>query len=110
MKISALQILIIVLIIVIVFVAVLVFAGILPGIRPYGSNEKFRLQVWGTLPETALADSFSELQKNSENITISYSSKSPQTFESELLNALASGTGPDIVIFPSELILKHQDK
>jgi ABC-type glycerol-3-phosphate transport system substrate-binding protein len=41
---------------------------------------------------------------------IVYVQRSPATFETDFINALASGRGPDLILLPQDLILKHQDK
>ncbi len=105
-----LQIAIIILVVVVAFFAVLVFSGVLPGLRPFGSQKTSSVLAWGTLPSSALAEGISEFNREFRNISFSYAQKSADTFESELVNALASGQGPDLVIFPPEFILKHRDK
>ncbi|MDP3784603.1 MAG: extracellular solute-binding protein [bacterium] len=105
-----LQIGIIIVIIIIVLFAILIFSGVLPGIRPFGTQKSSSVLAWGTLPEEALNQSLSDFNRDFRNIAFSYVEKAADTFESELVNALASGQGPDLVIFPSEFILEHRDK
>lgn len=110
MKISPLQVGLIAFIIILVFVAILVFSGALPGIRPYGQSEAADLIMWGSIPDANLAKPIADTEKSLGNITIKYVEKTSESLENEFLNALASGAGPDIVILPSDLVLKHRDK
>jgi len=44
------------------------------------------------------------------NVTIKYVKKDYETYEEDLLNALAAGNGPDIFMLKHDLIPKHLDK
>ena len=104
------QVIITVFVIIVAFLAVLVFSGALPGLRPFGSEGETALEMWGTIPEEALRDAITELHRDFRSIALTYVAKDPRTFESELINALAAGRGPDLIIYPDDFILKHRDK
>ncbi len=107
---SKLQIIITVIVILVAFLAILVFSGVLPGIRPFGSQRTSDIEMWGTIPEEIFSEAILELHRDFRNISLIYVEKSQADFESELINALAAGQGPDLIIFPDEFILKHRDK
>ncbi|MBI3442270.1 MAG: extracellular solute-binding protein [Candidatus Sungbacteria bacterium] len=44
------------------------------------------------------------------SVTVTYRKLNPDTFEDTLINALAEGTGPDMVLLPQSFIVKHHDK
>lgn len=76
-------------------VAVLVLAGCSDAKPvPY----KISLEVWGVFDDSyVLRDIISEYRKLNPNVTdISYRKLSPDTYKADLLDALASGNGPDI--------------
>ena len=68
--------------------------------------------IWGTFsntPElTALVVEFNKQYKDS--FSISYKFHDPKNFDTDIVEALASGTGPDILLLPDDLILRHSDK
>jgi ABC-type glycerol-3-phosphate transport system substrate-binding protein len=67
--------------------------------------------MWGTVPETTFNEIVQKtsLYQNKE-LTVQYIQKSPETFDSDFVEALASGQGPDIFMLPSDKILKHRNK
>lgn len=72
---------------------------------------KVTLTYWRPVDEV---DKFKPLidlyRKDHPNVTINYVLKNQATYEEELLNALAAGTGPDIFTIKDDWILKHLDK
>ncbi len=69
------------------------------------------LVIWGTISE----DAFDVAYKNStlkanKSITVQYVRKDKADFDSAFVEALASGTGPDIVIMREDSMFKHRNK
>ncbi|MBI3631954.1 MAG: hypothetical protein HY225_00700 [Candidatus Vogelbacteria bacterium] len=67
--------------------------------------------VWGTFPEQSV--SRAEKAFNDENkkfYNIKYVEKSKQTFQGDLVSALAAGNGPDLIILPESLVVQNIDK
>lgn len=67
--------------------------------------------IWGTIPQ----DTFDSVYKSStiaknKKITVSYVRKDPSDFDTEFIEALADGVGPDIVIFRQDSIYTHRNK
>src|SRR3989344_5493002 len=60
--------------------------------------------VWGTLPAVYF-DTLSEtVEYKASGIRIDYFEKSATSFDSEFVNALAEGKGPDLVLLPQNLL------
>lgn len=67
--------------------------------------------LWGTLDSAAMTNLLEALRsqdKSFENIT--YAEKDPATYENDLLNALASGNGPDLMLLPDRDVQSFRDK
>lgn len=67
--------------------------------------------VWGSVSEIDFNNIIKEtpLYQNKE-YTVQYVEKSEDDFDSDFLEALASGKGPDLFMLPSGKILKHRNK
>ena len=105
------QILSIAIAIIVAVAAALVFGGILPGFRsgPGGASE-MSVSLWGVLPQDLMARFLDEFKKEYKNFNIQYIQIPAENFELTLINALASGQGPDLWLIPQNLILKHKNK
>src|SRR3990167_2430852 len=91
--------------------AVLVFAGIIPFFNATPDGVGGEVVLWGTLPSANLAAPLEELNRENEEVfSVRYVEKKAATFDTELVEALASGTGPDMILLPHELIVRHENK
>ena len=75
------------------------------------ASSKISITMWGTLP----ADSFNSFvskyfSQSNLKYTVTYSEKDPATFDQNLVEALASGAGPDAIILPTDLIMRYSNK
>lgn len=77
-----------------------------------GSGEVFlgEVKVWGTLPQGIITDSIGSVYRTNKTVAITYEEKQERTFDRDLVEALASGSGPDIILLPQDLIVRHSDK
>ncbi len=67
--------------------------------------------IWGTYPGTGMAAVMEKFnQTYALSFTTVYQYHDPKTFDSDIVEALASGRGPDILLLPDDLILRHSDK
>lgn len=108
---SKFNITLIVVFVVVAILAVLMFSGLIPGLGLGGNEPKADLVLWGTIDKRAIQPIITDLNdKNRDTFSIQYVEKSTDTFEDELINALASSSGPDLWLLPQDLILKHEDK
>jgi ABC-type glycerol-3-phosphate transport system substrate-binding protein len=77
-----------------------------------GDNEAApRVVMWGTLENTQVTALIADISKDKKNtFNVGYVQKNSETFENDLIQALARGQGPDMVLLPQDLILKQRDK
>lgn len=88
---------------------VIVFAGF--GGGGAGSGDIQAVSMWGSVPTNTIKKISDALNAGgTEVIKIEYTEVAPETFEKELLEAIADGVGPDLVILPHTLLLKEQNK
>lgn len=109
---SQFQLIVIGILMALALVAVLIVSGVIPGLSLGGAGEKaVPIAVWGTFPEDYVRSVIADLNENNKSLFIlNYVQKNPAAYENELVEALASGRGPDIWFLPQDLILKHKDK
>ncbi|PIR88403.1 MAG: hypothetical protein COU09_02405 [Candidatus Harrisonbacteria bacterium CG10_big_fil_rev_8_21_14_0_10_44_23] len=112
MQLTRTQIGILIGILVIILIGVLMFMGILPGLR---SNEPQglvgQLTVWGLDDERFFNETFiAPYNSLNPNVDIEYRQLSAKNYESQIINALAAGQGPDVVMIDNNWARKHSDK
>ncbi len=95
-----------------IFLAVLLFSGAikLPGDTPSTpplTNKA--LMIWGTLPREAVTDVISDFAQTNQ-MTLNYQEKNVESIDREISEAIAAQQGPDIVLAPHELLIKHESK
>ena len=97
----------IILLLLIVMVGVLLFSGK----KPTTSTGQVELTWWKTF-ETSdnVQEMIEDYQKSHKNVTINYVKKDAATYDQDLLNAYASGTGPDILSIHNDWLPKQMDK
>ena len=97
---------------VVAVVAVVVFSVMPGGKDPALQGASGKVIIWGTFPATGdlhrVVDNFNGVYK--ESFSIEYAYHEPTTFDHDIVEALASGRGPDILLLPDDLILRHSDK
>src|SRR3990167_10097758 len=75
------------------------------------SNSIGAVKIWGTLDPAAFAVVLRQAAENNGQLNqVTYEKKDPATFEAELTNALASGTGPDLFLLRQDYALKDAGK
>ncbi len=76
-----------------------------------GGGQRVTLTVWKTFEDSAnLQPIFEAYRKIRPSVEIVYTKKNVETYEQDLLNALASGTGPDIFSIHNSWLPKYTDK
>lgn len=69
------------------------------------------VEIWGTLDEKEINDFILELSNTNKSVqVVEYIQKDERTFENELLNAIADGKSPDLVILPHTLLVTYRSK
>jgi ABC-type glycerol-3-phosphate transport system substrate-binding protein len=75
---------------------VLIFAFAVGG---GGANSVGTVRIWGTFNEAAVAAVLRQFAENNPTLSqVTYEQKDPATYERDVTQALASGTGPDLFI------------
>jgi ABC-type glycerol-3-phosphate transport system substrate-binding protein len=76
-----------------------------------GSSSITPIVMWGT-PSSDMVNKTidSLLEKDKNSLKITYVQKDAKNFEQILIEAIADGAGPDIVILPEDMVLKNINK
>ena len=92
--------------------ALLIFSGVIPigKAKTAQTSGTGSVTIWGTLPFTAISGPIDTLKRTVKTFNIVYVQKSKDTIEQQLIEKLASGTGPDMVIFSQDQLLRFRDK
>ena len=90
-------------VIAIVFLAVFFVGGRNPA-------ERINLTVWGIDDALIWDYTISRYQKSHPNIRVKYTELTEDSYEKELINALAASRGPDIFMINNRWAVKHSDK
>jgi len=106
---TSFQIVIIAIFAVLAIIGVFAFAGI--GGFGGDKNSVGNVEIWGTVSETVMNDLLREISTENKNfLGVKYIKKDEKTYESEFIEALASGVGPDLFLLNHNSILRNQDK
>ena len=103
------------LIILIAFIAfaifgILVFSGAIPIGKNQGEGSLGTVVIWGTVNGNIMTSLLEEVNNANPTLTIKYVQKSANSFEQNLLEALASGVGPDMIFLPDNLAFHFSNK
>jgi ABC-type glycerol-3-phosphate transport system substrate-binding protein len=94
-----------------IFIGVLIFSGTIPGFRSEPGGTLGTVTLWGPVSEEEMRPFIDAFNKSySDQFTVIYFGKSAATIEAELVDALASGTGPDLAILPADAIYHQANK
>jgi ABC-type glycerol-3-phosphate transport system substrate-binding protein len=75
------------------------------------SASNVQVEIWGTIPDASVARVVDTVNnQRSGTLNLYYKEIPENIFEQKLIEALADGDGPDVVIIPSNMILKNQKK
>lgn len=99
-------------IIIFVFAALALLGVILFAIQKSNSGEAIpQISLWGTMNSNIFNKISNELGSNKlAPFKINYKQFREDNFDSELIEALASGVGPDAIILSQDKILKYENK
>src|SRR4051812_47457219 len=90
---------------------VLVFAVVSSGCGSAPQGAKVTLKIWKPFVDSDKMNLIIEsYRKIHPNVTIEYSKRNIENYEGDLLNALASGTGPDIFSINNTWLPLYLDK
>ncbi len=67
--------------------------------------------VWGTADQTTVDRVLQDLRQNDKTLlNVNYIQKTPNTYAADLVNAMASGTGPDLFLVAQDQVMLFADK
>ena len=102
------QIIIIIVFIVAAIFGVLVFSGAIPIGKSQGALGT--VVLWGTVPTSAMSPILKDFNDANKTFVVNYVQKSADTFDQDLLEALASGVGPVMFFLPDNLVFHYANK
>jgi len=100
-------------IVVFIFAAVfgvLVFSGVIPIGEGDGLGGQGTVVLWGTVKNSAIFQALEDFNTANPSFSVKYVEKSSENFDRDLLEALASGTGPDMFFLPDDLAFHYANK
>ncbi len=102
-------------IIVVIFVAaavfgLLVFSGMINIGNDDAKGSQGTVVLWGTASSSQISSVIQNFNKTNKTFILKYEEKDPETFDQDLLEALAAGVGPDLFLLPENLIYRYKDK
>lgn len=97
------------------FVALIIVILVAVGIFAFrSSTDKTKIasvSIWGVVDANLINQLQNELNdKQKGTISLVYTQKNPETFESDMVEALAAGNAPDLFLLPDSILLKQQNK
>ncbi len=104
------QIIIVVVFIALAIFGVLVFAGIIPIGNSKTAGSLGTVVMWGTVKVQTIGPLLDQFNDSNPTFVVKYIEKSPDGFDQDLLEALASGTGPDMFLLPDNLAFHYANK
>ena len=103
-------------ILLVVFIAAAIFGLLVfSGTIPLGSNSNTAgsagtVVLWGTVRADTMAPLIEEFNTANPTFIVKYQQKYVDTFNQDLLEALASGTGPDMFFMTDDLAYEYSNK
>lgn len=90
--------------------SVLIFSGKVPGIGDKKATPQGEVILWGTLPETQMNTIIEAFNPKAKTYRVIYREVSEQNFSQTLLEALANGNGPDLIMAPYQTLLAQSSR
>ncbi len=104
------QIIIVVVFIMLAIVGVLVFSGAIPIGNDSENLGQGTVVMWGTVKSAVMAPLLEDFNRANPTFVLQYVEKNPTTFDQDLLEAIASNTGPDMFFLPDDLTFRYANK
>ncbi|MBP6866166.1 MAG: extracellular solute-binding protein [Candidatus Pacebacteria bacterium] len=103
-----------------VFIGLFMFLALLgfltfSGFIKIGSDSKTatlsgKVTMWGTVPAPIMRDLFEDFSRANPDFTVVYNAIEPETFNQELLEAMAEGKGPDMFLLQDDLARSYLNR
>jgi ABC-type glycerol-3-phosphate transport system substrate-binding protein len=91
-------------------IGVLVFSGAIPIGSDKSAGGQGTVVLWGTIKTQDIAPLLENFNLANPSFVVKYVQKSSDTFDKDLLEALASGVGPDMFFLPDDLVYHYKNK
>lgn len=79
--------------------------------EPVGPQLGGPVVIWGTVSRDAFEQALAPIREVNESYrSVQYVQIDERSFDSELVNAIAEGRGPDVMLLPHEKLLQHRSK
>lgn len=91
--------------------AVLIFSGLIKiGDSSSSATPQGKIVIWGTFPATQeFIDALQKISDTNKDLIVTYVKKPEATYQQIITDAIANGTGPDIFLLPSTMIIKNEN-
>lgn len=114
-KISLTQKIVFFVIALIVLIFFLIFTGVFPGLKGGGGGStgtvlSGELQFWGIEKEEFFAKGIDSFEETYPDVDVSYRQLDEDRYEEELIDAFASGRGPDVLMIRNNWVPRHFEK
>lgn len=89
-----------------------IIAGLLviATVKSRGGEEMVTVTLWGVRPSEEVNGLITYYFAKNKTVGVSYKEIGEDSIDDELIEALAAGRGPDMVLLPTELLLRYRDK
>jgi ABC-type glycerol-3-phosphate transport system substrate-binding protein len=104
------QIIIIIIFIALAVLGVFVFSGAIPIGKSGTPGSLGTVYLWGTVNSNTISPLLEEFNKANPTFVLIYVQKDADTFDQDLLEALAIGSGPDMILLPDNLAFHYANK
>lgn len=88
----------------------LVFSGTIDIGSDNANTAKGTVTLWGTYSRADIETIIDEFNAVNQTFEVRYAQKDPATFSEDLLEAIASGAGPDMFFLSDDLVFKYENK
>jgi ABC-type glycerol-3-phosphate transport system substrate-binding protein len=90
---------------------IMVFSGLIPiRTKKDKTGAQGTVILWGTDKNQDITQALEDFNKTNKTFVVKYVQKYPETFDQDLLEALAAGKGPDIFFLSNDLAYKYSNK
>lgn len=90
--------------------AVLIFSGAGPGFKQEKFSEGSEIKFWSPHSQAKMDAVTEEYRRINSGLKFTYQAKDNQSYYSEIIDGLASSSGPDVFTLNQERILRFKDK
>ena len=104
------QIIIVVVFVMLAILGVLVFSGAIPLGGDSENLGQGTVVMWGTVRNSVMAPIVEDFNQANETFVVQYVEKNSETFDQDLLEAIASNQGPDMFFLPDDLAFRYANK